>query len=1094
MFFENIPLIGWIAEKLGDNALNMIVGKQKARKIRKYVRQEAARASMLPLLPEVAQKMQDKHCVDELIISCYRTRLESSKNASLFLYGNTNAQIEDERSLLFLEGLIEGIVDIASESSSDDVISVQIETRRSTAELKESISNLASNDWALLSRRVEDLEKGVISLEAFENDFKDNPEGYAREYVLAYSRGCKGLPPKRMTIPSIPNNLAASLASVLFAAKLYDSCIDVLQRAEEETGAIQFAVEQVKNESYDLGPLSEEGLSENSPFAPFALCLNAELAYSAHSVLQALDFYALLDDRINPLSLVHKRIILLWKHLLFQEFEDVDKEISSYCDSIPNWGDNSLLEEYALPLGLALEEQCPETFCKCQNAPQFMIIEPYIMPNVMSAKLRETSDISQIVEICDWALEGNHWVLYVEGCYKRLSIDPRSKAELLEDFLKNVGVVKDNYLGFSFLTNFLNPEISYEDYVSFGSNFQEEPRFHLEAYEKFAGSREEAHFHIEQAIELMKNSPREPCLNLANIWIPYLVSTGRDEEILEILSRFTPFLPGFLYQPLLKAVFESKMDEEVETSLLDQLEKSPVRDPKIFVNLARYHFSKGNELDSLRCAMKSFKMKENMDAALIAFQMHLDLNMDMPKDLAKYVKEADTSETNFLFSEFETKASNPEIADVYSIRAILQNGGSGGNALVRYMNRHVGGDEPEDPVAVKPQTHIVLLSTNSNEEVELLFYENSKVIINEGMTALGAKHYSTSSPYYIELKSCSIGNTVSFEGREWTIQSISWIDTFFCRKAFSYLVESGNCRVLTFDENEGTTLVEQLTSQLKEIDFKNPDIDKYSKGIKINDSTVLYLGIELGNKLFSKNQFGFTVAAVKDPKLIFRRASDNIAEIADCESNFLLAYNAIIMLAMLDLLPDAKERIAANSAVTSSTKNRLVEDIRQLLHDQDVSPGSLMLVEDNPVLVEYTEEELNEVRHYCAEALDILAKVSVVEPVDLIDLPSYFSFLGTNTCQDISTAKQKSMLFVTEDITQAQFIDTEESIKRCSLYALFEGCGYGVLAGADLGLQFQNWNAQPAVDFHIALALAEIIGSVTEQGTETDIDIDENNC
>lgn len=1032
--------------------------------------------------------MHDKHYVDELIVNCSRTRLEAEKIASLFFYGNTNAQIEDERSLLFLKGLIEGIANIASESSSDEVISAQIETRRSTAELKESLSSLISSDWDLLSRQVEDLEKGAISLEAFESGFKNNPEGNVREYVLAYSRGCKGLPPKRITIPSIPDELASSLASVLFAAKLYDPCIDVLQRAEEETGAIQFAVAQVKTGSYDLGPLSEEGLSENSPFAPFALCLNAELAYSAHCVLPASDFYALLEDRINPLSLAHKRIISLWKHLLFQEFENADKVISSYLDDIPVWGSDILLEEYALPLGLALEEQCPGSLNKYQNDARFKIIEPYIMPNIMTAKLREASNCSQIIEICDWALENNHLILYVEGCHKRLSVDPQSRAEILEEFLGNAEVVEENYLGFSFLINFLNPDISYEDYVSFGSNYLEEPRFHLEAYEKFAGLREEACEHIEQAIALMKTSPKEPCLNLANIWIPYLVSTGRDEEILEILSRFAQHLPGFLYQPLLRTVLESNMNEEVEASLLDQLEKSSVKDPRIFVNLARYHFTKGNDLDSLRCAMKSFRMKENMDAALIAFQMHLVLNMDIPKDLALYIKEADTSETNFLFSEFETKKSNPEIADVYSIRAILQSGDSGGNALVRYMNRHVGGDELEDPVVVKPQTYVVLHSANSNEEVEVLFYENSRVLLSEGMTALGAKHYSTSSPYYIELKSCSIGDAVSFENREWTIQSISWIDTFFCRRAFSYLVESGNCKVLTFDENEGTTLVEQLASQLKEIDYKNPNIDKYTGGIKLNDSTVLYLGIELGNKLFSKNQFGFTVEAVKDPKLIFRRASDNIAEIADCESNFLLAYNAIIMLAMLDLLPDAKERIAANSAVTSSTKNRLMDDIRQLLHERDVSPSSLVLVEDNPVLVEYTEEELIEVRHYCAEALDILNKVSVVEPVDLIDLPSYFSFLGTNTCQDISTAKKKSLLFVTEDITQAQFIDTEESIKRCSLYALFEGCGYGILAGADLGLQFQNWNAQPAVDFHIALALSEIIGSMAEQSVETDTD------
>lgn len=785
MILENIPLIGWITETLGDNALNILVGKRKARKIRKFLRQQTTRASMLPLLPEVVQKLRDKHHVDELIINCCGTRLETGKIASLFMYGNMNVRIEDELTFSFLESLIRGIASIASESSSDDVISAQIETRRSTAELKESISNLMSNEWALLSRQVDDLEKGIISLEAFEKSFEDHPDVYAREYVVAYSRACKGLPPKRMTIPSIPDSLASSLASVYFAAKLYDSCIDILQRAEGETDNIQFAVEQVKKGLYDLGPLSEEGLSESSPFAPFALCLNAELAYLARSVIQASDFYELLNDRVNPLSLTHKRIIQLWKHVLFQEFDDVEKGIHSYCSDIPVWGDASLLEDYALPLGLVLEEQEAEASGKLQSLPKFKLLKPYVAANIMTARLRETSDYSQIVEICDWAVENNHLILYVEGCHKRLGIDPQSKNSLLDDFSSNIEMLKENYLAFSFFVNYLNPDISHEDYVSLGSNYLEEPRFHLEAYEKFASIKpEESVNHIEQAIELMKTSPKEPCIHGASIWIPYLVNNKRDEEVLEIIGRFAQILPGFLYQPLLSAILESGLNEEAEAALLGQLESSSIKDPKIFVYLARYHFAKGNELDSLRCAMKSFLMKRNIDAALIAFQMHLILNMDVPQDLVEYAREADTSETNFLLSEFEVKKSNPEIADVYSIRAILQNGGAGGNALVRFMNRHVGGDELDDPTTIKPQTYVVLQSTNTEEEREILFYENSEALLYEGMTALGAVHYSTTSPCYVEMKSLSVGEVVSLANHEWIIQSISWVDTFFVDEPF----------------------------------------------------------------------------------------------------------------------------------------------------------------------------------------------------------------------------------------------------------------------------------------------------------------------
>lgn len=70
-------------------------------------------------------------------------------------------------------------------------------------------------------------------------------------------------------------------------------------------------------------------------------------------------------------------------------------------------------------------------------------------------------------------------------------------------------------------------------------------------------------------------------------------------------------------------------------------------------------------------------------------------------------------------------------------------------------------------------------------------------------------------------------------------------------------------------------------------------------------------------------------------------------------------------------------------------------------------------------------------------------------------------------------------------------IDLEEGVQRCSLYVLFEGCGYGVLAGATLGFQYHNWNAQPVIDFHLALALNEIMRTMDENGEE--LSAEENN-
>lgn len=1077
MLFEGFPIFNWLSDTFEKSASDILVGKQKSRKIKKFVRQEKARASMMPLLPDVILKLSDEHCVDELIINCYRSRLENGQIASLFLYGNANTQIEDEFTSRFLEGLIRGIVEIASECFSDDVISAQVETRRSAAEIKGAISRSTSKDWELLSRKVADLEKGIIDLDTFENGFKNDPESHMREYVLAYSRACKGLPPKRMDIPSLPDHLSSSLASVLFAARLYDSCVDVLQRAESETADIQFAVEQVKSGSFDLGPLSEIGLSENSPFAPFALCLNAEQAYSAHCVMQSIRFYEMLEGSLNPLSLTHKRIIQMWNQLLIQRFEIARSELIAYFDDMPAWGNDALLEDFALPLGFALEECGLDALEEIQHDPKYELIRHRLEPSLMSAKLRRTDDCSQIVDICNLALEGNYLITYAEGCFRRISIDPSSKEDLFEDFSNNLGIVKENYVCFSFYTECLNENISYEEFLTLGSKYEEEPRFHLSTYEKFRNSEEQkAIVHIERAIELMRCSPKEPCLGYAHIWISYLAENNRSNEVSDILVRFCQNLPGYLCQPLLGAILNSSLDEEAEAFILKQLEGNTTKDPGVFTNLARYHFTKGNELDSLRCAMKSFMLKKNIDAAIIALQMHLVLNMDAPDDLIAYAKEADVAETNFLLSELAIKESSPEVADAYSIRAILQTGDPGGNALVRYMSRHVGGDEPGDPMSIRPQTYVVLKSKCLDRTVELLFHENQRILLSEGMEVLGARHFSTSSPYYVEMKSRAIGETVSFEDSEWVIEAIFQLEAFFCRRAFSYLVETGNGKVLTFDDSEEVSFIEQLTSQLKELDLDNPKRNLYTEGIRLNEDTILYLGIETGNKIFSKNQFGFTITAVKNPWFPFRRANDNFLEISECKNDYLLSYNAIVLLAMLDLLPDAKDRIAANSAITASTKNRLHEDIRQLLHDQDVSPGSLTLVDDSPVLIEPTKDELFEIRHYCAEALDIVNRLSILNPVDTIELPSHFGFFGTSTCQDISTAKRASKLFVTEDITQAQFIDLENDVERCSLYALFEGCGYGILAGGDLGMQFYNWNAQPPVDFHIALALRELFG------------------
>lgn len=1061
--------------------LNLIAGKRKSEKIDKAITDARKRASMMPTSKRLQTSLDNNHLVDELIIHCLKSDMTPKEITALFLYGDKNASFENESDCELLLELIRHISEIICETSNDrDTLALQATIRKESASIRESIRP-TDDEMQFLEQVIFDVQSGQKTLEDLEQLNPRRTNSFATEYISAYVNACKGIRPSINSRFRLSDALAACLASVLFSSGFYEECINTLQSATSNTEYLQSCVKSTKDNLTVPEPPENERIQSNSPFFPFALCINAELVYKERAFPQACDSFRLCDESLNPVSRIHYEICMFWTYLLKCRGTVDFQTLAEYSSRIPAWISGSLTKELSEPLSIALTYLDEKSDSELEKYPGYMAIRPQLKAAFKAREVEAESNPSRILDICKWGIEQNeHPLAYASG-KRLLEIDSRYAEQLKELFENAASKPLSDYLCFHFYISSIHPEISEQEFDSFLFYFENEPRYFIEKYSRFHKGQHPSEC-METALSLMTASNNQPCIELADIWVPYLVLEEKDTEIGKLTTRFSAYMSGVLAEPLLSALQTYAVDDKVSDDIARSLAHSKGSDSRVFAAVSRYFFGRGNVSEAAHTAYRAFKLEANDTTAALSFQGFIQLSVPIPEDIVEYAKMHRSATMDILLSANENSAGNPAARDDYLTHAILLNESDSDNALKVFLGHYLGSrNDIEEPAGVLVGTTVFLSETSNNTPMAISFYENSRVLPKEGCVALGARHYSQSSSAFLRFKNKRIGESVDFSGSRYTIVSIKWTIDYFCQKGFELLVQSEGCIAITFDENSPQTIAEQLSEQLKKFESDKSAQSAYIDGCEVAGGRKVYFGIETGSMLYPIGELEFIFDVISTPALPFRRlAYDNITSL-DTSRGFLLAYNAIVLMSQIDFLDTIIAPVANHSVITISTKNKLIADIKRIIKNLDESPGRLALIDDQPILFEKSSEEKESLYDRCAALQSFIEKLPCIEPEVGMVLKHSFPILDQNALIDIKTASSTGRILVTEDWLEAQLIDVTAEIKRCTLFTLMKSCAFGALTAIALSQHFEQWGAEPYIDSQVAREILEEADSLSKR-------------
>lgn len=435
-----------------------------------------------------------------------------------------------------------------------------------------------------------------------------------------------------------------------------------------------------------------------------------------------------------------------------------------------------------------------------------------------------------------------------------------------------------------------------------------------------------------------------------------------------------------------------------------------------------------------------------------------------------------------LIAEHYRREKKDSKADYLLKRAIFDNRPDSHRAIAAYGCSHLGDAEEEKPAKIDHNTCAYLKNEESGQLV-VAFHSESDLISSEGVDALGMQNYTTASPQYLAMRDRAVGDRVQFDSEYWEVVGIYNIDDVIGKKTMEIIAEDPSTVVFSSPDGDIEDVIRQISEYMEE---HKQQSSVYSDGIRVNDGTIVFLGIETGCALYPIKPFEFILNVLRGDDAPFRRIEIGSSSPMTGEETFLLSYNAVVLLAALEELGVDCGPIMSRCSITTSTKNRLQLDIQDY-SDSLYGAGKMVSVNGRATLLQYDAAAKRELSAICANTLGFLNKLKQVELAQIDKLPSSFPFLDQNTLGDMETARQDGMFYVTEDCFQALFSDiSESSPRRCSLYSLLIALEMREAALFTLPKAMRQWGADPCIDVNVANVVIQILESFT-QGTGSPI-------
>ena len=1077
--------IDWAVAKIADGA--------KRRKVEKLLDETIMRAALIFSTVDLASKFKDAHRVEELL--AHHTLEDKSKDDAIALFLGEDA---DEEALAFVGDFYDGVTSImatADESLADRKTLEAIEKLLSSSEdafhsievLYAAFDRASADENAsivLLESAVKQVESGILEVDnilELADRMLDSP---ASRYLRAYSFLCSGRPVDFTALQAIDGHdrLALSLAAVAVSAGRAEDALQALDFCSFDTSDFASALQSVLEYPKKLNGQIRIVAPEDNGVIGFVELLNFEHVYGCGAMMAAAGFSFGECAILNPL-VREKELLARVSMAAAIASLDLITLAQEAVESYRPWFAEPLLSQFKQVISMALYRLDKDQAMDLIGLlPKELVI--FAQDEQKKIALRECLRSDVALSTLSWAEARRNSELLFDAAVTLIRLDESWRAEVVSVF--------DRCREWAFPTLgmlvsyvcLINPDVDYEDYCKYGRHKEDGATYHLVAYKLFRESYpEKAISHIEKGIEIMKSEPKTPDLLSSRIWVPYLVENGREAEVEELVGGVLPYAPYPHVAEFFGAIASCASSDALLGSIVDSLLDADFEDPKAAELIVRYLSSKGETDLAGRMAYAAFKKGPSETLAMTAAYWLIDSSLGVDDDIVEYAEEVDSPQMNLLLAGVAHDEGAREKQNLYLERAAFSEGDAATEALRLYAVWNVGDDdgEPRSILEVGQNTYIKLRSDIAGE-CTWAFLANVDAVKAEGASGPAGFAFSTRSKEFIACRGLRVGDSVLLDGGAHTVIEIGPVGSLLARKGFETISEAPGSIVFTGTPEEA---LQQLDTLMRE---NAPRGEIYKNGYSTEEG-VLYFGIETGAQLTSMHQLEFTMQTICSASLPYRKCplSRNVALGPDCM--FLLSYNALIVLAMLDLPKKIVDAIRERCFLTESTASRLIKEARAWCEEPFVGAGRLCHDGERPVLYEYDSESREYTKGKCLPLIAQVREIPTAKPsLERLD-KSIARLLRDNEVIDIQTARRNGFVFVTEDILQAQMVDAFELVSRCSVSLMLITLGFEEYVFNQYANQMEEWGAEPVLEVDIVEAIQRaIIGASLTMGNDVAVD------
>lgn len=1080
----SVGLIDSVLSKGAEDGISYLRGWAKRRKIKQLIRDAAMRAALIDTPVDLVSKFKDEHLTDELL--SHHRQMDVSKGEAIarFLGGES-----DDAAISFVSEFYDEVTSIVATDegalSGRKAFEVTQEARADIESLKEDVRLTAIDEKAqisLLEEVVLRIQVGDLEVDRLPELAKECEGSLASFYIQAYYSLCVGAPVSFATVRPIlgHDGLAFALAGVAASAERLEDVVAALELCSFDSSNLQKAVRLLLEDPVKV----DEPVVVEDPgvegFAEFVGLIDFECAFGKRAFLSMAEF---VDTGIswNPIAIKKLELSRVIAAAALDR-GDVAFLVGQLIEGCRSWFPPALIVHLEFATSVALSHLDKDEVSRMlKSAPD--CLADFALDELNRLELRDCDSAAKAELALTRAEARRNYSLLMTSAMVLLELDETRRFDVVEIFSRCKAWAFPTMVVLNMYVNIVEPNISYARYCELGSGKENEVAFHLVAYKLFHSREPDlAEHHIEHGIQMMKGEFGALDLPNADIWVPYLITNGREHEIEEIAGGYFSQAPYYHFARFLSAVMSCNGSEGLLDRLVNSAARIGCKDRKVAECVAGQLARNGQGGLAGRFALASFRETPSEVLAEIAAQWMIDSSLDVDEDIVSYAEERDSEPMNLLLAQCAHANHRRRERNVRLIRASFGDSEIASRALLMYAlwNAEDGERQPV-PDTAGHDTYAVI-ATKDGEEYTLIFLSDPLSVKEEGAEGVAGFSFSVRSYEFMACRGLRVGDTASLWGNEFVVREIGSANSLFSRIGFSEIPNTPGGMVLSGAPEE---ILEQLQAFAGESAQKK---DIYRDGF-MGEHGTLYFGIETGAFLRSVPQLEFTIGAICNPDLPYRKCRIARNWVIGEGCKFLLSYSALVVLSLLDVPDEICAAIHEGCCATTSTVKRLEDDAAKLADEPYVSIGKLGYDDGKLALYEFGED----MKQYCGSIyrsiLRLTQELKTVEPSlgDYADirLPE---IVGENAVIDIRTAADNDCVFVTEDVLEAQIIDSFDLSARCSVSFMLPCLGHTSYLLSRYLTQMKEWNAIPVLEEDVAELLRAAISEVVVQlGNDVEI-------